>query len=130
MSVSAQGPITPRYVKQERGGIRPNPRLGCRHCAHPEGPGENVRPAARVDLGVGTGWARLDYHALGRGHLFEERGAVTDESLEVMLKCWEGGEFGWEGKFFQFRTFSSSPSRWVENIQAAFLHNVRVWSSC
>jgi len=63
----------------------------------------------RVDLGVGTGWARSEYHALGRGDLFEARGAVTDESLELMLRCWQGGEFGWEGKFFQFRNIQFDP---------------------
>lgn len=63
----------------------------------------------RVDLGIGTGWARSEYHALGRGDLFAERGAVTDESLDVMLRCWEGGEFGFDGKFFQFRKIQFDP---------------------
>ncbi len=63
----------------------------------------------RVDLGIGTGWARSEYHALGRGDLFAERGAVTDESLDVMLRCWQGGEFGWDGKFFQFRNIQFDP---------------------
>lgn len=63
----------------------------------------------RVDLGIGTGWARSEYYALGRGELFEERGAVTDESLDLMLRCWEGGEFGWDGRFFQFRNIQFDP---------------------
>lgn len=64
----------------------------------------------RVDLGIGTGWARSEYHALGRGHLFADRGAVTDESLDVMMRCWEGGEFSWDGKFFQFRNIQFDPT--------------------
>ena len=63
----------------------------------------------RVDLGIGTGWARSEYHALGRGDLFGERGAVTDESIEVMLRCWQGGEFGFEGKYFRFRSLQFDP---------------------
>jgi len=63
----------------------------------------------RVDLGIGTGWARSEYHALGRGDLFADRGAVTDESLDVMLRCWEGNEFGFDGKFFQFRNIQFDP---------------------
>ena len=62
-----------------------------------------------MDLGIGTGWARSEYHALGRGAIFDQRGAVTDESLDVMLRCWEGGEFGWDGKYFQFRKIQFDP---------------------
>ena len=63
----------------------------------------------RVDVGVGTGWSRSEFHALGRGDLFEQRGAVTDEYLDVMLRCWEGGEFGFEGRFVQFRRIQFDP---------------------
>lgn len=64
----------------------------------------------RVDLGIGTGWAKSEYHALGRGAFFDARGAVTDESLDLMLRCFEGGEFGWDGKFFQFRNIQFDPT--------------------
>lgn len=63
----------------------------------------------RVDIGVGTGWCRSEFHALGRGHLYEQRGVVTDECLDLMLRCFEGGEFGWEGRFFQFRRIQFDP---------------------
>jgi alkanesulfonate monooxygenase SsuD/methylene tetrahydromethanopterin reductase-like flavin-dependent oxidoreductase (luciferase family) len=26
-----------------------------------------------------------------------------------MLRCWEGGEFNWEGRFFQFRRIQFDP---------------------
>jgi len=63
----------------------------------------------RVDLGIGTGWAKSEYHALGRGVFFEPRGKVTDESIALMLRCWEGGEFGWDGEFFRFRNIRFDP---------------------
>ena len=63
----------------------------------------------RVNLGVGTGWARREYQALGRVDLFDARGSVTNESLDVMLRCWQGGEFDFEGKHFQFRSIQFDP---------------------
>ncbi len=63
----------------------------------------------RVDLGIGTGWSRSEFHALGRGEVFGDRGALTDETIDVMLRCWQGGEFGWSGKFFEFRRIQFDP---------------------
>lgn len=40
----------------------------------------------RFVLGVGTGWARDEYAALGVP--FERRGALTDEGLRVILDAW------------------------------------------
>jgi probable F420-dependent oxidoreductase len=37
----------------------------------------------RFILGVGIGWMREEFEALGRGQLFEHRAAVADEQLEV-----------------------------------------------
>jgi probable F420-dependent oxidoreductase len=64
----------------------------------------------RLILGVGTGWSRSEYHALGVANAFEQRGAVTDESLDLMLKCWAGGELAFEGEFFAFRRIEFEPA--------------------
>jgi probable F420-dependent oxidoreductase len=63
----------------------------------------------RLIVGIGTGWSRSEFDALGQGHLFEARGRYTDEALQVMLRCWEGGEFGWQGEWINFRRMQAEP---------------------
>lgn len=64
----------------------------------------------RLNVGVGVGWARSEYKALGVGELFDERGAYTDEALEVMMRCWQGGTFGYEGRWTAFREIEFAPT--------------------
>ncbi|MFD9670069.1 TIGR03619 family F420-dependent LLM class oxidoreductase [Rhodococcus sp. NPDC059968] len=63
----------------------------------------DVLSNGRVDLGVGTGWSKIEYRALGAENLFEARGRATDEALDVMKSCWGGGEVAHDGEFFSFR---------------------------
>jgi len=63
----------------------------------------------RVILGVGAGWSKVEYAALGRFGFFDARGSVTDETIEVMRRCWEGGEFDWNGTHFTFRNMTFGP---------------------
>jgi probable F420-dependent oxidoreductase len=67
----------------------------------------------RIDLGVGTGWARREFIAVGRGDIFEQRGAFSDEVLDVMLTCWKGGPISFAGQFFNFEKvrFESTPAQ-------------------
>lgn len=43
----------------------------------------------RVELGVGVGWMRAEFDALGID--FSRRGALADESIQVLKKLWPGG---------------------------------------
>ena len=72
--------------------------------------GIDVLSGGRVDLGVGTGWARAEFFALGRQHLYERRGAYTDEALEVMQACWAAeGDLAFNGEFHGFRKVRFQP---------------------
>ena len=64
----------------------------------------------RLNVGVGVGWARSEYKALGVGEIFDNRGAYTDESLDVMCKCWDGGKLGYQGTWTQFREIEFLPT--------------------
>jgi len=66
--------------------------------------------AGRVILGIGSGWSREEFSALGRFNLFDARGAVTDEALDVMVECWRGRESSWRGVNFAFEKVTVTPS--------------------
>jgi alkanesulfonate monooxygenase SsuD/methylene tetrahydromethanopterin reductase-like flavin-dependent oxidoreductase (luciferase family) len=42
-------------------------------------------------------------------HRFETRGRVADETIEVLRRCWAGGEVDYEGEFFSFRHVNFEP---------------------
>jgi probable F420-dependent oxidoreductase len=57
--------------------------------------------AGRILLGVGVGWLKEEFEALGSP--FEERGARTDEYIRVMRELWCADRPTFEGKFFRFK---------------------------
>ena len=61
----------------------------------------------RVMLGVGIGWMREEFKALGER--FERRGARTEEMLAVMRKLWTGAPVAHHGDFYEFDTLQMSP---------------------
>jgi alkanesulfonate monooxygenase SsuD/methylene tetrahydromethanopterin reductase-like flavin-dependent oxidoreductase (luciferase family) len=55
----------------------------------------------RLILGVGTGWDRHEFESLGV--MFEERGAITDECLEIMRGLWKGEALSFQGTHFDVK---------------------------
>ncbi len=61
----------------------------------------------RFILGVGAGWAKEEFHALGVP--FHRRGAIADEYLEVIRLSWRRELVSFEGQFVSFRDVQSGP---------------------
>jgi probable F420-dependent oxidoreductase len=63
----------------------------------------------RLDLGVGVGWLREEYDALGVPY-FAERGAVLDEMLPLLPRLWSGDLVEHRGKFFAWGPVAVNPA--------------------
>jgi len=61
----------------------------------------------RLLLGVGVGWLREESEALGVS--FDERGARTEEYIEVMRTLWSSEVASFEGRFVRFHAVKSRP---------------------
>jgi probable F420-dependent oxidoreductase len=55
----------------------------------------------RVLLGVGVGWLREEFDAIGAN--FDERAAIYDEHLEAMRALWASDKASYEGRYVSFR---------------------------
>ena len=69
----------------------------------------DVLSGGRLDVGVGVGWSRVEFRALGAERLFEPRGSAGDECLQVLRRCWQGGEVDFDGEFYAFRHVEFAP---------------------
>jgi probable F420-dependent oxidoreductase len=63
--------------------------------------------AGRFLLGVGVGWAREEFEALGVP--FEKRGAIADEYLEALLELWTKDVASFHGRFVRFDDVQTGP---------------------
>jgi probable F420-dependent oxidoreductase len=61
----------------------------------------------RFVLGVGVGWAREEFDALGID--FAKRGAIADEYLEALLALWTKDEVSYRGSFLRFENVETGP---------------------
>jgi len=61
----------------------------------------------RVELGVGVGWLREEFDALGVP--WEARGRRTDEYVDVLRRVWREPEISYDGEFTRFAPLKSSP---------------------
>ena len=61
----------------------------------------------RLQLGIGVGWLREEADAVGTS--FADRGARTDEAIEVMRSLWREGEATFHGNYTSFDRAKSNP---------------------
>lgn len=68
----------------------------------------DVLSKGRVVVGVGVGWMREEFEALGLPP-FSERGAVTDEYLNIFKEVWTQDNPSFKGEYFQFEPLDFLP---------------------
>jgi probable F420-dependent oxidoreductase len=68
----------------------------------------------RFILGVGVGWMREEFDALGHGDLFEPRGRVADEHLEILRTLLSDEHASHRGEFYAFEDIAFQPKRAIE----------------
>ncbi len=68
----------------------------------------DVLSGGRIALGVGAGWLREEFEALGAPP-FEQRGAVTDEYLRAFRVLWTEDSPRFDGKFVKFDNIDFNP---------------------
>jgi probable F420-dependent oxidoreductase len=63
----------------------------------------------RFILGVGIGWMREEFEALGRGDLYERRGAVGNEQLQVLRNLLTEEHCSFDGEFYAYNDIAFYP---------------------
>jgi probable F420-dependent oxidoreductase len=68
----------------------------------------DVLSRGRVTLGIGVGWLREEFEALGAAD-FDRRGAVSDEYLAIYKKLWGPGPVEHRGTYYSFAPLRCEP---------------------
>jgi probable F420-dependent oxidoreductase len=68
----------------------------------------DVLSQGRVTVGVGVGWLREEFAALGAQH-FDRRGAVSNEYLQIFKTLWTQDPATFAGEFYQFKALRCLP---------------------
>lgn len=64
----------------------------------------------RVILGIGVGWMKEEFDALGISEYWEHRGAVTDEFMAVCVDLWtQAGPTSFKGRWVQYEDIGANP---------------------
>ena len=69
--------------------------------------GVDAMSSGRLVVGVGTGWMREEFDALGAD--FERRGSVTDEWIEILRRLWAGSADDFDGEHYAFPPMGFAP---------------------
>ena len=91
----------------------------------------DVLSRGRVTVGVGVGWLREEFEALGAPD-FTRRGAVSDEWIRIFKTLWTASPASFEGEFYQFASLVFQPQPvqkphppiWIGGHSAAALRRV------
>ena len=91
----------------------------------------DVLSGGRVTVGVGVGWLREEFQALGAPD-FDRRGAVSDEYLRIFKTLWTQDPASFRGEFYSFEalrclphpTQKPHPPIWVGGHSKVALHRV------
>ncbi len=68
----------------------------------------DVLSGGRLTVGVGLGWMREEFEALGVD-CFDRRGAVTDEYLRIFKLLWTQDPVEFSGRFYSFKPLRCLP---------------------
>ncbi len=68
----------------------------------------DVLSRGRVTVGVGVGWLREEFAALG-SPAFDRRGAATDEYLQIFKTLWTQSPASFSGQFYRFDSIRFLP---------------------
>jgi len=91
----------------------------------------DVVSRGRVTVGVGVGWLREEFEALGARD-FDRRGAVSDEYIRIFKTLWTRSPASFEGTFYRFAGLRCLPQPvqkphppiWIGGHSAAALRRV------
>jgi len=67
----------------------------------------DVLSGGRVIIGIGAGWLKKEFQALGTN--YEERGKITDEYLELMNELYTSESPAFNGNYFNISDISFNP---------------------
>ena len=68
----------------------------------------DILAGGRLDLGIGPGYRPKEFETLGIPK--RQRGARTDEMLEILRKAWTGRSFSHSGPHFEFTDITVQPT--------------------
>lgn len=74
----------------------------------------DVLSNGRLTLGVGAGYLKGEYFALGLGNAFDQRNELMDEYIKALKAAWTGEAFNFEGTGYSARDIRIRP-RPVQN---------------